>query len=233
LYPGDRAFMKKRFIEGFCLLCIFTLSCSGLRQVRPLEKGESRVSLSAGGPFTKVGNIYIPAPLISLGYNYGIAKKLDAEVGTNFFAMLYGIAHFDAGVNWRPLTPRHYVPGLILSPKIFLMTDFRPGDSRIYPDLGFTAYWEIKHYRFVYLGLENFFELSTRREDGNKQQNNWLIAPYAGMTLGNKIWQFQFEAKLYTPNLPNNLHTAKNIGVGDHGIFGVFLGVSRSFGGAR
>jgi hypothetical protein len=225
--------MKQRFVAGICLFCIFMLSCSSFRQVRPLEKGESRVSISAGGPFTKVGNIYIPMPLVSLGYNYGITEKLDAEAGTNFLAMMYGIAHFDAGVNWRPLKPNRYVPGLIVSPKIFLMTDFRPGDSRIYPDVGLTGWWEIRKYRLVYLGLENFFELSGTREDGNKQQNNWLIAPYTGISLGNKKWQFQFEAKLYTPNLQNNLHTAKNIGVGDHGIFGVFLGVSRSLGGAR
>ncbi len=225
--------MKQLLVAGICLFCIFMLSCSSLRQVRPLEKGESRLSLSAGGPFTKVGNLYIPMPLISLGYNYGVTEKLDAEVGTNIFAMMYGIAHIDAGVNWRPFKPRNYVPGLILSPKIFGMTDFKPGDSRIYPDLGFTAYCEITQDRLMDLGLENFFELSTKREDGNKQQNNWLIAPYTGISLGNKIWQFQFEAKLYTPNLPNNLHTAKNLGIGDHGIFGVFLGVSRSFGGAR
>ena len=225
--------MRNRLAEGICLLCMVTLSCSSFRQVRPLEKGESRISLSVGGPFTKAGNLYIPIPLVSLGYNFGLAEKLDVEVGTNFLALLYGIAHVDAGVNWRPLRPKHHVPGLIISPRMFLMTDFGPWNTRLYPDLGCTAYWEIRQYRYVYCGLENFFEPDTKRADGNIQQNNWLIAPYAGISLGNKVWQFQFEAKLYTPNLPNDLHTAKNIGIGDYGIIGVFLGVSRSLGGAR
>lgn len=225
--------MRNPLMPGICLLCLLLASCSSFRQVRPLEKGEWRVSLCAGGPFTRVGSLYVPLPLVSLGCNYGIAEKCDVEAGMNFLAMMYGIAHVDAGVNWRPLRPDRYVPGLIVSPRMFMMTDFSPGGLRIYPDLGCTAYWKLKQYRLVYLGLENFFELSTTREDGNRQQNNWLIAPYAGISLGNKKWQFQGEAKLYTPNLPNDLHTVKNIGIGDHGVFGIFLGVSRSFGGAR
>lgn len=225
--------MRNLPAPGICLLCLFILSCSSFRQVRPLEKGECRVSLSAGGPFTRVGDLYIPLPLVSLGCNYGIAEKLDVEAGTNFLAMMYGIAHVDAGVNWRPLPPRRYVPGLTVSPKVIVMTDFSAGGSRLYPDLGLTGYWELPRHWLAYLGIENLFELSGVREDGNEQQNHWLIAPYAGVSLGKGAWQFQLEAKLYTPNLRNDLHTVKNIGFGSYGVLGIFFGVSRSFGGAR
>lgn len=218
---------------GMILLCLLLPACSSFRQVRPLDKGESRVSLCAGGPFTKVGDIYIPLPLASLGYNYGVTEKLDVEAGTNLLALLYGIVHIDAGVNWRPLRPCGFVPGLAVSPKVFMMTDFSPGGARGYPDIGLTAFWETAPYRFAYAGLENLFELSGTRQDGNEQRHHWLIAPYAGISLGNRAWQFQLEARLYTPNLRNDLHTVKNLGLGDRGIFGIFLGASRSFGGAR
>jgi hypothetical protein len=216
-----------------CCACLLAAGCSTVRQIRPLDKGESRVSLSAGGPITQVGKIYMPLPLISAGYNYGIMEKLDAEIGVHITDMLYGIMKIDAGVNWRPMVPPLYSPGIIISPKIFGMTDFSAGGSRLYPDLGITAYWDLKKYRYLYIGIENWVEFQTKRLDGNPQLNHWLFAPYTGASMGNRLWQFQGEVMVYTPNLNNQGRPIKNIGLGKYGAIGVFLGVSRSFGGGR
>jgi hypothetical protein len=212
---------------------LLVAACSPVRQIRPLDKGESRVAVSAGGPITQVGKIYMPLPLLSVGYNYGLVERVDAEIGVHVTDMLYGIMKVDAGVNWRPLVPPLYSPGLIVSPKLFTMTDFSPGGWRLYPALGLTAYWDMKKYRYLYLGLDNWIEYHLTREDGNPQNNHWLIAPYIGTSLGNKVWQFQIEARVYTPNLSNLGRPIKNIGMGKYGVIGVFLGVSRSFGGGK
>jgi hypothetical protein len=227
--------MKKAIRFPVCLaVCtLLTVACSPVRQIRPLDKGESRVSLSAGGPITQVGKIYIPLPLISLGYNYGLMENLDVEAGIHVTDMLYGVLKVDAGVNWRPLVPPLYSPGIIISPRLFGMTDFSPGSSRLYPELGLTGYWDFKKYRYAYIGIDNWIEYHTTRVDGNPQTNHWLIAPYAGVSLGNRLWQGQLEVMVYTPNLSNQGRPVKNIGFGKYGIIGVFLGVSRSFGGSR
>ena len=186
-----------------------------------------------GGPITQVGKAYLPLPLISVGYNYGLLEKFDIEAGFHVLSAVYGIAHLDVGANWRPWAAAGFSPGFIMSPKLFVMTDFTPASLRLYPDIGLSAYWEIAKYRYWYLGLDNWIEYHQTRDDGNPQKEHWLVAPYAGVSLGNRLWQAQVEAKWYAPNLVNDGRAVKNIGVGKYGIIGVFLGVSRSFGGVK
>ncbi len=214
-------------------LCLLAVSCSTLRQIRPLAKGESSLSLSVGGPITEVGKTYIPLPLTSLGCNYGLMDRLDVEAGINLLSALYGIAHIDAGVNWRPWTPTGLKPGLILSPKLFALTNFAPASLRIYPDAQVTLYWEMFAYRYVYCGLDNWIEYHRTRDDGTPQANHWLPSPFAGISLGNKRWQFQLEAKWYVPDLVNDTRAVANIGIGNYGALGVLIGVSRGFGGPK
>lgn len=225
--------IKHHFFAGLCIFGLLIASCSTVRQIRPLNKGESSVALSVGGPITQVGKIYFPLPLISVGYNYGCIDKLDVEAGFHVLFAIYGILEADLGVNWRPWSAKVFRPGLILSPKLFVMTNFKPASLRLYPDIGCTAYWEMAKYRYAYLGLDNWIECHQVRDDGNIQKEHWLIAPYAGMSIGNRLWQVQIEAKWYTPNLINDSRAVKNIGIGRYGIVGVFLGVNRSFGGAQ
>lgn len=216
------------------LITLLSISCSSVRQIRPLEKNQSSLTMSVGGPITQVGKIYIPLPLLSLGYNYGLLdKKLDMEVGWGITQAMCGIMDIDLGVNWRPFLNDRFRPGLMVSPKSFIMTNFKPKSFRFYPDLSLTAFWEIKRFWYVYTGLENFFELSRTRADGNKQPNHWLIAPFCGIDIGNERWQFQIEIRLYTPNLSNQGKPTKNIGIGDYGVWGGFLGVNRTFGGKK
>lgn len=206
-------------------------SCSTVRQIRPLDRGQSAMGLSVGGPITEVGKIYIPLPLLCLSYNRGILdKKLDLETGLQITQILYGILHLDIGVNYRPWQSRKWRPGFIVSPKIFLITDFEKLSTfRAYPDLGLTFFWEVKSNWYLYTGIENWFEFHQTRDDGNKQEHHWLIAPYLGINMGNEKWLFQFETRVYTPNLANTGRPTKNIGFGEYGILGFFLGVNYTF----
>jgi hypothetical protein len=224
--------------KGVTYLLVFAfilaiVSCSPVRSVRPLEKGQSAVSLSLGGPITQVGKIYLPLPMLCLGYNYGLFETMDIEGGINFTDMLFGIANIEAGANWRPLFPEKFRPGFIVSPRLLAMTDFKPGESRVYPDIGLTAFWKIRKQIYWYVGSDTWIELDSTRDDGNTQKRHLLVAPYIGTDFGNDRWRFQAEFKLYTPNLSNKGRPAKNIGAGDKGIFGVFLGVSRYFGNKK
>jgi hypothetical protein len=229
--------MKKCLSAIFLPLVFYytlvTFSCSPVRSIRPIDKGQSAVSLSLGGPITQVGKTYIPLPLLCVGYNYGFFETMDIEAGLNFTDVLFGIGNIQVGTNWRPLIPQAFRPGFIISPKLFAMTDFKPKGSRLYPDIGLTAFWNLRKQWYLYGGWDNWIELNTIRDDGNTQNHHWLIAPYVGMDLGSDRWSFQVEIKLYTPNLSNQGRPTKNIGVGEKGIFGVFLGMSRYFGGKK
>ncbi len=221
----------------YCLLIFslfFIISCSSVRQIRPLDKGQSSVTVSLGGPITELGSIYSPLPLLSVGYNRGIiSRKLDFEAGLHITEGLYGVFMFDGGVNYRPFLSSGLRPGLIVSPKIFFLTDFTPSSVRIYPDLTLSTYWKIRENFFVYLGLENWFEFSQEREDGNSQDHHWLIVPFLGLNCGNEKLLFQFESRVYTPNLKNTGRPTENIGFGDYGILGFFIGLNYTVQGRR
>ena len=147
--------------------------------------------------------------------------------------MLFGILDLDLGVNWRPWSAQKYLPGLIVSPRIFGMTDFKPNSSRIFPDLGLSVYWNPKKFWYVYTGMENWFEFHDTRNDGNVQEHHWLITPYIGTHAGTERWMFAAECKLYTPNVSNFGRPVKNIGIGKNGVLGIFVGVSRYFGARK
>ena len=62
------AFTKSKFgfwhFPAFIAFCaLIFLSCSTVRQIRPLAKKESAATLSLGGPITQVGKLYVPLPL--------------------------------------------------------------------------------------------------------------------------------------------------------------------------
>ncbi len=201
-------------------------NCSTIRQIRPLEKGQQSVSFSVGGPVTEVGSVYIPLPLMSFGYNRGlIDNTLDLETGLHVTQLLYGILDVEVGVNFRPFQSKAWQPGLIISPKLFFMTDFS-GGARLYPDLCLTGFWKLHEKVYLFTGLENWFEFSSTRDDGLEQKNHWLLVPYIGTNIGSQRWQFQFETRVYTPNLKNTGRATKNIGFGEYGVLGFFLGVN-------
>ncbi len=214
------------------LLLLPALGCSSVRMVRPLEKGQSAVTVSIGGPVTNVAGNNIPLPMLSAGYNYGICAKLDIEGGLNLTSTLFGLFHLDAGVNWRPLRPEKALPGITLSPKLFAITNFKAGGHRLYPTLTPTLYWDVNRH-YVYTGIENWFEPHSERSDGNDQKHHWLIAPYIGYGYAWKKWNFQIEGRGYTPNLKNTSRAVKNIGFGEYGILGFFIGVGRTIGGGK
>lgn len=205
--------------------------CSGVRFVRPLDKGSSAATVSLGGPITQVAGKYLPLPLLSAGYGYGITDYLSAEAGLHVTSALFGIAHLDAGVNWTPLRTQGMVPGVVISPKLVLLSNFKPHESRAYPAVTPTLYWEAGRH-LLYTGAENWFERHTVRSDGNEQPHHWFFIPYVGYGLSKGKWRFQGEGRVYMPNLKNIYGATTNLGFGDYGVFGIFLGVSRTFGEA-
>jgi hypothetical protein len=213
------------------IMCALLSGCSTVRFVRPIDKGSSAVAVSLGGPITRVAGRYLPLPMLSAGYGYGITDYLSAEAGVHVTSALFGVAHVDAGVNWTPLRARGAVPGVVVTPGLVLLSNFKPHDSRAYPTVTPTLYWEVGRH-LMYTGAENWFERHSIRSDGNVQPYHWLFIPYIGYGISHGRWQFQSEARVYMPNLKNTDGATTNLGFGEYGVFGVFLGVSRTFGKA-
>jgi hypothetical protein len=217
---------------GLLIFLALIVSCSGIRRVRPLDDGESALSASVGGPVTQVGSAWLPLPLLSIGYAYGLNRHLSLEGGVNLTSALFGLAHIDAGLNWYAFEPRGAIPGITVTPKLVLISNFAAAGTRFYPTVTPTVYWNVGRH-VIYTGAENWFELHSQRSDGNTQPHHWLAVPYLGFGLSRGKWLFQVEGRVYTPNLKNTGRATKNIGFGDYGAVGGFIGVGRTFGESR
>jgi hypothetical protein len=210
-------------------------SCSPVRHVRPLDKGELTATASLGGPFAgQLG--WAPFPMLSLGANYGVLDRFDVEAGWIVTSALFGVCELDGGCNWRPIVPFGARPGLILSPKLLGTTDFRKGNSRLWPGAGVTALWQLHKRSFGYIGMDNWFETHAIRYDGNQQAYHWLPLLFIGADYGGSVWQWQLEARWFVPNIdptrsPSN--PVQTVGINGYGGIGAFFGVSRSFGKIR
>ena len=210
----------------------FLASCSSIRHVRPVEKGELTASASFGGPFAgQIG--WAPFPLLGIGANYGVLDKIDAEAGWAVSSALFGVCELEGGCNWRPLAPMNWKPGLIAGARLLGTTDFQKGNSRLWPGAGVTLLWRLHPRVYGYCGMDNWFETHTTRYDGNEQQHHWLPVIHYGFDYGGSAWQWQIEGTWYVPNIdplqsPSN--PVKTVSIGGQGSIGVFLGVSHSFG---
>ncbi|MBN2036006.1 MAG: hypothetical protein JW768_04620 [Chitinispirillaceae bacterium] len=211
---------------------VLACSCASVRHVRPIETGELTASASFGGPFAgQIG--WAPFPLLGIGANYGIMDNIDVETGWAVTSALFGVCELEGGCNWRPLKPAGGIPGIIASVKLLGTTDFQKGNSRLWPDAGITALWQLHPRLYYYAGMDNWFETHTTRYDGNKQKYHWLPIIHTGLDCGSPAWQWQIEAKWYVPNIdplksPSN--PVQTITIGGCGCFGMFVGVSHSFG---
>ncbi len=213
-------------ISLYCLLA----GCSGIRRVGPLEPGASAISLSLGGPVTEVAGKNVPLPFLSAGFNHGFNDLLGMEAGLNLTCALFGVLYIDGGINWNPLRSRGgVVPGVAVTPKINLMTNFENGGTRLFPALNPLLYWTHGRHSW-YAGSENWFDLARIRSDGNGQRFHLFFTPFLGYGISWRRWQLQLECRLYVPNIDNTFGPLVNTGIGNYGIIGPFFGISRTFG---
>lgn len=224
-------------LVGLALLLGTAMGCAQVRQVRPLEPGRTSVSVGFGGQLAQVphSDFYVPVPMVNAGFNHGLSRHFDVEAGLQLTHLVFGMAALDYGVNWRPLLPSGLRPGLAISPGLNVLSDIAQPDLetlRVYPELGLTLSWETLDNWYTYAGAETWAELARVRSDGHPQPSPLLPVCYLGQTFGAEDWQVQVEGRLYTPHLSNDGRLPTFLGVDNHGIFGVFVGVSYSFGGA-
>ena len=218
--------------------CLVALAaCAPLRRVAPVEPGQHVVSVGFGGPITEVGRdtgAYVPAPIFTAGYNYGLHPLVDLEGGLSVTELVVGGLALDLGANIRPLRPDGARPALIIPVKLHLLVPFR-GDgidtTRLYPEVGATAAWRLGARPFyTYVGFNLWFDLASRG-DGNDVLARVLPAFHLGQTVGTAAWQLSLELRYYTPNVNDDFRLVDVADIGGYGSLGLLFGFSVGFGG--
>ena len=220
--------MQNRIAVLFIVCSLY--SCAPSRFVKPLAKNQQAVNISLGGPIISSDAVTIPAPFFTATYGYGIDSTLTGFGSVNLTSAFFGNVQVELGATKNLLRQKGNRPGISITPVANII--YRPkATTKIYLQLDVNAYWDFNHQRnFFYAGISNWFELSSKKASGLKQQDHWLLSPMLGQTFVRKKWDFTIEAKIIAPGLKNNYSTVEyKTPLGTHGAFGIYFGCTRKF----
>lgn len=223
---SSRVFFRFEIFALACLLLAF--SCSPSNLVKPLEKGQSAVSGSIGGPAILFSGIPMPLPLSSLNYHYGIRENLSLSAGTGLTSLAFGTAQVNAGLLagiFRPSEQKK--TGLSAFVNTHFLLDRWQWNFRFYPEAGFHSYREFGNHRF-YAGGSAWFE--TRFPENRRTSGNfWIPMLHAGWQKSGSRWQPSVELKWIAPNQSSEHLVVDYIGPGGRGAYGLYFGLLRKF----
>ena len=205
--------------------------CSSSPIVQPLNKGQWQASLNAGGPIVKGDNDNTsPVPLSSASLAYGFSQTTTGYAGAGITSQFHDVNQFNIGFTHELIAPFAYQPGISFSPQLNIFQDKRGPDSQFYPQLDINAYW-LSYFRndYFYLGISNWFDLSSTRAHQQKQNTHWLPAIQAGYTFQGDRYGLNLEMKYIAPNKNNENNLIEYIGIKNQGVIGLYLSLSRKF----
>lgn len=210
-------------------ICIFS-SCAPSRFVKPLGGKQHAANISLGGPLIKYDKTTIPIPFVTATYGYGFDSLLTGFVSVNITSALYSNVQLELGVVKQLSKQQKAIPAISITP-VFNFIYHDRNTKKIYPQLDINAYWEYGRFKnFIYVGVDNWFELSQKRAYEIKQKNHWFFSPMIGHTLVRNKYCINIEAKIIAPNLSNRkLVIDYQTPLKHNGALGVYIGYTRKF----
>jgi len=207
---------------------LFFASCAPVRFVEPLQRKEIAVGANFGGPVISQG-ITTPIPLTAVEIGYGLDTNFTVHSGLHTTALLFGNLQMDAGLTYKLLDQKKYVPNISLNLGFNFIYNFEYSSSKFWPTLDINAYWNYgKRHSYLYFGFNNMFELSKTMAHEQKQKQRWLFSPQIGHVLKTKKenWQFTSELKFLALNQDNSYAFLpyKSL-TGSYGATGFYLGL--------
>ncbi len=220
---------RKFFIYLIFFLGILQ-NCAPTRFVKPLAKNQNAISANLGGPLIHFGKAVTPIPFTSLMYGRGITNSTTAFASVHTTALLFGNFQTDLGVCQRLYKHDSLKFGITINPALNMIYDKWNKNFRAWPQLDVNVYKDIlKDKAFVYIGLTNWFELSSKKAHNEVQKNHALINPHIGMTYNTKKWGYTLECKFLQMNKKNIPNIVDYVGIQQRGAIGIYLNFTRRF----
>jgi hypothetical protein len=217
----------------FCFFGLFLVaSCAPARFVEPLDKGEWSVGANLGGPVLDFGGAPIPVPLSAVEVGYGLDSSLTVHGALHATSMLFGNGQLDLGVTYKFVNQNKWIPNVSVSPGVNVIYSPSAKTGKLWPMLDLNAYWNYgKRTNYIYLGVNNYFELSRTMANNQPQNHNWLFSPQLGHILKGKKdkWEMITEFKYIGPNISSEYSFIPYQGIVNQGAIGFYLGVRRKF----
>ncbi len=171
-----------RLHAGWALLALSLAACGTLSTARPLEKGETLVGGTLGGPLFDFG-APIPIPMAVVEARHGLPRladrPLDLGYGLNLTGLPFGLTALHVGASWLLVEQNGGVPALSLGNRVFFGVNLPGGPDRDDPrvqawgldQIELTASWRARR-TLPYVGVSQSFDF---------RNPELLLTPMAGV----------------------------------------------------
>jgi len=221
---------NKLYFFTSLLCCLAIISCAPVRTVVPLEKGETHVSASLGGPIINFSGLYFPIPLTSVNVSHGIRDATTLNVALHTTSLLFGVIHLEASATQKLYFNENKRLGFSTNPGFYFMTDTWKMNSKFYPmlDVSFFVFQKDKEH-FAYLTYSQMFELASTKAFDIKIDNRYIPSLSAGYTWSRSKMNYILELKYLSFLQSNENIVVDYLSPGKKGALGFQLGFTRKF----
>jgi len=198
--------------------------CGTVTAVTPLDRGESALSASVGGPVANLNGVNIPLPYAVARYRYGLTDQAGIYAGVHLLAAGLGVAGLDVGFSYHFLQQRDWIPTVGAIAGITAL--IKPGGGEaMFPQLDLVASYRLNDHFTTYFGSQSMYQLQSTP--------NVVLAPFVGT--GWRIsdpLSLNLEAKWYAPTEKTEPRIVDySLPIGNHGAVGLVLGANYGLGG--
>ncbi len=223
--------MKKPLTLLFIVVLILTFAfCAPSRYVKTLEKKQSVLAFSFGGPLIKFGGAPIPIPFTTLGYAYGCSDRITAYGNLHTTSLLFGNFQTDLGATVK-LYEKENQFGFSASPALQIACNVRNQTGfRTWPSIDLNSYYHPnKKPSYIYAGINSWIELSSTKAHDEPQTKHAIPNLHIGYSVVKTKWQHQFELKYLGMGIANTPGVVDYIGASGKGTFGLYYSLIRKF----
>lgn len=213
---------------AICLIVI-VFSCSPVRIVKPLEKGEQAVGANFGGPLIDFGGAPITIPYTSAFYARGLTSKTTAFGSLHLTALSFGVFQTDLGICQQVWANENKTLGVTANPAFHIAIDRWEANARFWPQLDIQVYKEFNKKQLLYAGIGNWFELKSTRPHNEIQPKFWFMSPQLGYRWGQSKWSYGFESKWIAPGVNNTPNVVDYMGIQGKGAMSFYFNLMRRF----
>jgi hypothetical protein len=218
--------MSKLVLLLPAVVLLAAVRCGAVTAVTPLDRGESSLSASVGGPVTNVAGMNIPLPYTVVRYRYGLSDKAGIYAGGHLLTAGFAVVGLDLGFSYHFLAQRGWVPTVGTTAGIAAFIE-PGGNEALFPQLDLVASYRVGKRLDTYFGAQSMYQFSTRPYV--------VLAPLVGAQYRfGDDFSLGLEAKWYAPaepTEPRNVHYS--LPIGNQGALGFVLGANWLFGGAN
>jgi hypothetical protein len=198
--------------------------CGTVTAVTPLDRGESSLSASVGGPVASVAGMNIPLPYAVVRYRYGLSDQAGIYAGLHLLAAGMGVAGLDFGFSYHFLKQQGWIPTVGAAAGMTAL--IKPGgDQALFPQFDIVGSYRLGDRFTTYFGSQSMYQFSAKP--------NVVLAPLVGAEwyVSDPV-SLNLEAKWYAPTEPTKPRNVNYVlPIGNRGAVGFVVGANWLFGG--